>query len=261
MRDSMMSAMYGAMSNEIKMNQIANNLANANTNAYKKDRIAFKDTFLKFAHDYLVDSKGFLRDKDLWPKPDVIAKPRLSEQRIDFSQGHLRETNNHLDCAILGEGFFKVRTPDGDYLTRDGSFSLSNDGRLITQRGFEVLGEGGPIVIPLNAKDVGIGPSGVIQVDGESLETLLVVDVDDKTALQKIGNNLYQIEPGRAAMEIPPTDISIEQGYLETGNVEIVTEMVSMIATQRAFELYSKMMKGTSEMDQKLITQVGRASG
>lgn len=259
MRDSMMSAMFGAMSNEIRMNQIANNLANVNTNAYKKDVVAFKDTFLRFAHDYLVDSKGFLRDKEMWPKADVIAKPRLSDQRIDFQQGSLRETNNRLDFALMGDGFFKVRTPDGDYLTRDGAFTLTNDGRVVTPRGFEVLGQGGPITVPPGTL-VDVDPSGRILAGGQVLDTLELVDVDDKLALQKIGNNLYQIDPQSQAQEIAPTDLEVQQGYLEAGNVEVVTEMVGMIEVQRAFEMYTKMMRGTADMDEKLTQQVGRAN-
>ncbi len=259
MQDSVMSAMFGAMSNEIRMNQIANNLANVNTNAYKKDKVAFQDTFLRFAHDSLVDSKGFLRDKEMWPDADVVAKPRLSEQRIDFAQGHLKDTGNRLDFALLGDGFFKVRTPDGDFLTRDGSFKLTNDGRLVTPRGFEVLGEGGPIVIPPGA-NVDVDPTGQIHAAGQVIATFDVVDVDDKTKILKMGNNLYQIDPKSNAQEIAPGDLSVEQGYLEAGNVEVVTEMVAMIETQRAFQLYTKMMQGTKELDSKLIMTVGQIS-
>lgn len=260
MQDSMMSAMFGAMSNEIRMNQIANNLANVNTNAYKKDQVAFKDTFLKFAHDYMVDAKGFIRDKKMWPKPDVLAKPRLSDQKIDFSQGSMKDTGNPLDYALLGDGFFKVRTPDGDYMTRDGSFKLTNDGRLVTPRGFEVLGQGGPVVIPPGSK-VEVDPSGQIHAGGQVLDTFQLVDVDDKNTLQKIGNNLYQIDPESNGQEVPPEGLSVEQGYLEAGNVEVVTEMVSMIETQRAFEIYAKMMRGTKEIDDKAINTIGRVNG
>ncbi|MBU1247625.1 MAG: flagellar basal-body rod protein FlgF [Proteobacteria bacterium] len=260
MQDSTMSAMFGAMSNEIRMNQIANNLANVNTNAYKKERVAFHDTFVRFAHDYVVDSKGYLNDKEMWPKASIIGKPRLSEQRTDFSQGHMKDTGNQLDFALQGEGFFKVRTPDGDFLTRDGAFSLTNDGRLITPRGFEVLGEGGPITIPPGAQ-VEVNSSGQIMADGQSLGSFQLTDVDQKEFLKKSGNNLFQIDPESNAREIAPTDLSVEQGYVEAGNVEVVTEMVAMIETQRSFEMYTKIMQGTAELDQKVTAQVGSVTG
>ena len=145
MQDSMYSAMFGAMSNEVRMDNIANNLANVNTTGYKKDKLAFHDTFLRFAHDTMVDARPYMRADELWPRPDVIAKPRQSDQTIDFSQGQLQQTGNNLDFALNGEGFFKVRTANGDYLTRNGAFQLSSDGTLITEQGFEVLGNGGPI--------------------------------------------------------------------------------------------------------------------
>lgn len=257
MRDSMMSAMFGAMSNEIRMNQIANNLANVNTNGFKKDVVAFKDTFARFAHDYLVDSKGFLRDKEMWPKANVIAKPRLSDQRMDFSQGSMKETGNPLDFSLLGDGFFKVRTPDGDYMTRDGSFKLTSDNRLVTPRGFEVLGEGGPITIPPGGR-VEVDPTGRIHVNGQVVDTFQLVDVDDKNMLQKIGNNLYQIDPASQAQEIAPGELSVEQGFLEAGNVNVVTEMVNMIEVQRSFQMYTKAMQAEQGMDRKLVNQIGR---
>lgn len=260
MRDSIMNAMFGAMSNEIRLNQIANNLANVNTTAYKKDRVAFHDTFLRFAHDYMVDARPSLRDKDLWPKADLFAKPRLSDQKTDFSQGALQNTGNPLDLALVGEGFFRVRTPDGDYLTRNGSFQLSSEGTLITEQGFEVLGTGGPVAIPPGTRNVSIDAAGQIRADEQVLGALELVDVDDKRQLQKIGNNLYQIDPEGTAAEIPPEDLSVEQGFLERANVEVVTEMVDMIETQRAHQMYSKMMQGTGEIDQKLINTVGRTN-
>lgn len=260
MRDSLMSAMFGAMSNEHRMNQIANNLANVNTTAYKKDHVAFHDTFLRFAHDQMVDARPFLRDKEMWPKADVVAKPRLSDQTTDFSQGAMRKTGNSLDFALVGEGFFKVRTPDGDFLTRSGSMQLTTGGDLITEQGFQVLGGGGPVTIPSGAQVI-IDSNGQVRANNEVVGQLELVDVDDKNQLQKIGNNLYQLDPEGTAEEIPPTDLTVEQGFLERGNVEVVTELVAMIETQRAFQMYTKVMQGTDELDRKMITTLGRAQG
>ncbi|MDP3425942.1 MAG: flagellar hook basal-body protein, partial [Humidesulfovibrio sp.] len=142
MRESMYSAIFGAMTNEHRLDVIANNLANASTNGYKKDSYAFQDTFQRFAHDYLVDAKPYVQAESIWPKPYIQARPRMSGQFSDMSQGSLQVTDNALDVALVGEGFFKVRTPEGDFMTRNGSFQLSADGRLITEQGFEVLGGG-----------------------------------------------------------------------------------------------------------------------
>lgn len=259
MRDSMMNAMFGAMSNEIRMNMIANNLANVNTTAYKKDQVAFHDTFLRFAHDYMVDARPSLRDKEMWPKADLMAKPRLSDQKTDFSQGSLQVTGNPLDLALSGEGFFRVRTPDGDYLTRNGSFQLDSEGNLITEQGYQVLGGGGAVTIPQGTSSVLIDSAGTIRADGQELATLDLVAVDDQRQLQKIGNNLFQVDPRGTATEVDPEGLSVEQGFLEKPNVEVVTEMVDMIETQRAHQMYTKMMQGTGDIDDKLINTVGRA--
>ena len=260
MQDSMYSAMFGAMSNEIRMDNIANNLANVNTTGFKKDKVAFHDTFQRFAHDYLVDGRPYMRADELWPRADVIAKPRLSGQQIDFSQGNLQQTGNPLDLALSGEGFFRIRTGNGDYLTRNGSFQLSGDGRLVTEQGFEVLGSGGPVILPQGAP-VTIDTQGVIRSGNDQVGQLDVVTVSDFKALEKLGNNLYGLKDTAGAQELPAEDVTVEQGYLEKGNVNVVTEMVEMIEVQRAFTLYTKMLQGTNEIDTKLVNQVGRTSG
>ena len=260
MDNSVYSAMFGAMCNEMRMDTIANNLANVNTTAYKKDQVAFHDTFQRFAHDNLLDSKTYLRDRELWPRADVMVRPRLSDQAVDFSQGSLQVTGNPLDLALTGDGFFKVRTPDGDYLTRSGSFQLSSDGRLITEQGFEVLGGGGPVNLPTGST-VQIDRTGQIRVDDEVVGALDVVDVSDHKALEKKGNNLYGIKDGAGATEQPPTNVSVEQGSLEKANVEVVTEMVAMIETQRSFEMYTKVMQSSREADTQVATKVSNVNG
>ncbi|MGE4551784.1 MAG: flagellar basal-body rod protein FlgF [Desulfovibrionaceae bacterium] len=259
MDNSMYSAMFGAMCNEMRMDTIANNLANVNTTAYKKDQVAFHDTFQRFAHDNLLDSKTYLRDRELWPRADVIARPRLSDQAADFSQGSLQVTGNPLDLALTGKGFFKVRTPDGDYLTRSGSFQLGSDGRLLTEQGFEVLGGGGPVILP-QGNTVQIDVSGQIRVGDDVVGALDLTDVSDYKALEKKGNNLYGIRDGSGATEQPPEDLSVEQGSLEKSNVEVVTEMVAMIETQRSFEMYTKVMQESRDADTKLATQVANVN-
>ncbi|MBN2139446.1 MAG: flagellar basal-body rod protein FlgF [Desulfovibrionaceae bacterium] len=259
MRDSIFSALFGAMSNETRMDLISNNLANVNTTGYKKDKVAFHDTFLRFAHDYLVDAKPYYRDKDLWPRAMVMARPRLSEERIDFEQGGIQVTGNPLDLAISGDGFFKVRSGDGDFLTRNGSFRISSEGRLVTEQGYDLLGQGGPITVPQGV-GVDIDAGGGVRAGGELVSVLDLVTVDNPAELEKVGANLYRIRPGGVGAEIAAQEASIEQGCLEKSNVEVVTEMVAMIETQRAFQIYQKMITGSDELDGKLISQVGRAT-
>jgi flagellar basal-body rod protein FlgG len=256
MQDAMYSAMFGAMSNEIRVNQIANNMANVNTTGYKKDQLTFHDTFLRFAHDSVVDTKNYLRGETVFPRPDILAKPRLSDQIVDMSQGSLAHTGNPLDVAISGEGFFQVQAPGGDYLTRNGSFLVSADGMLVTEQGYPVLGEGGPVSIP-QASPVQIDEQGVIFQDGAEVGQIGVYTVDDPAQLEKVGSNLFGTT-ANALAPVPAEDAVLYQGYVEKSNVEVVTEMVSLIESQRSYEAYAKIIKDSNELSTQLLEKVGK---
>jgi len=258
MQESMYSAMFGAMTQEHRMDIIANNLANVNTTGYKRDRLAFKDVFTRYAHDQIREPMMNLRSKPLFPDPDYFAKPRIAVSQIEFAQGSLRQTNNPLDVAITGEGFFKVRGQDGsDYYTRDGSFHVSADGQLVDGRNNLVLGDGGPIEIPENAQ-VTIDGAGNISANGDVIGALSFVQIQDQESkLQKYGQNYYMQLGDEPPVELPVENAEIAQGYLEAPNVEVVTEMVNMIETQRAFEAYQKVITTTGETDSNAIGKVG----
>jgi len=258
MRDSSLSALFGALSNEMRMSTIANNLANVNTTAYKKDSMAFHDVFTRFAHDNVVTTKSFLRGKDMFPQPDIMAKPRLSDQTIDFSQGSMQKTGNQLDLALSGEGLFKVQAPEGNLYTRAGNFLVDNTGTMVTQQGHPVMVDGGPLSVPPGAK-VDVNPGGGISINGEPAGTLDLVTFEDIGQLERVGSNMYRAPDGAA--ETPPDDLTVQQGFLEKGNVEVVTEMVSMIETQRSFTMYSKMIQTTDQLDKSMIQKLSRITG
>ncbi len=258
MQDSMYSALFGALSNEHRLNSITNNLANVNTTGYKRDQLAFADTFVMFAHDQIMEPVATVRSKKLFPEPIHIAKPRLAVSQTDFTQGSLRVTGAPLDVALHGEGFLKVQTPDGDYYTRNGHFRQSADGTLITEQGWPVLGTGGPIVIPPNAQ-VHISEDGQIFNGDEVLGQLQVVSFEDPTILEKRGRNLFQPRAGVQPAEQPAEGTVVTQGFLETANVEVVTEMVNMIEAQRQFEAYTKVMQSTDTLDKDAIQRVSKS--
>ena len=257
MEMSMYSALFGALSNEMRLNISANNLANINTTGYKRDQVSFQDTFARFAHDYNPDPRGNIREEKLLPRADLIAKPRLALQEIDFTQGALQVTGNTFDLAIQGPGFFRVRSPDGDYLTRNGAFMRGPDGTLMTDQGYQVLGEGGPIDIP-PGKVITVAGDGQINVDGAPVGNLDIVAVTDPQTLEKYGANLYRGDGGGAIQQgaIDPAQTQVVQGYLEKPNVEVVTEMVAMIETQRTFEAYQKVMSSSNDLDSR-ATRLG----
>jgi len=255
MRDSTQSAIFGALSNELRMSSIANNLANVNTSAYKKDQLAFHDTFVRFAHDYLVDEKTFIRGEKLFPEGHIMAKARLSAQQPDFTQGSLQNTGNQLDFALSGPGFFSIQGPDEMLYTRAGNFVTDGDGMLRTVDGNPVMVDGGPLIVPPGG-NVQVDSEGNIQINGEAAGAFDLVDFDDPAQLERVGSNNYRMPDG--VVQVLPEDMTVAQGFIEKSNVEVVTEMVSMIETQRAFTMYTKMIQADNELDTKLITQVGR---
>jgi flagellar basal-body rod protein FlgG len=169
----------------------------------------------------------------------------------------MRSTGGPLDMAIAGDGFFKIRTPDGDYYSRNGHFQVTPEGVLVTEQGWPVLGQGGEIALPPNAH-VTVDGEGRILADGAEVDQFQVVTVDNLALLEKRGESLYQGRNNQPLNEVDATGATVNQGFLEASNVNVVEEMVNMIEAQRTFEAYTKMITNTQETDLKAVTQVGR---
>lgn len=275
MQEAIYSAVFGALSNEHRMNIISNNLANVSTTGYKRDEVTFKDVFIPFAHDYILDSKEHLRSKPLWPDADIIAKTRLSEHKTEFEQGVLRQTGAPLDLAIQGDGFFKILTPDGVRYTRNGHFNKMPDGQIVDGNGNPLLGTSGPIFLPETGV-IEVDQAGNVSAGGTQVGAIALVRFDNMRGVIKDGQNLFKLSedfkvnelpltPGEAEIVegpdgTPHTRVAavIQQGYLESSNVEIVTEMVRMIEVNRVFEAYQKVMRGSQDMDSSLVRSMGK---
>lgn len=260
MQNSMYTAMFGALSNEHRMNSIANNLANVNTTGYKRDMLSFRDTFLRYAHDEIMEPQTHLKSEKLFPEPMHMSRTRLAYAKTDFEQGSLKITGAPFDMAISGNGFFKMQTPQGDFYTRNGHFRLTAEGQVITEQGFPVLGDGGEITVPAGVKNFTIAESGEIYADGALVGQVTLVDVDDHMNLEKLGGNMYRARPGTNVAEIDAEGYVV-QGFLEVSNVNPVYEMVNMIEAQRQFEAYAKVMQTTEAIDKETTTKVGRGRG
>ena len=257
MQNAMFTAVFGALSNEHRLNSIANNLANVNTTGYKRDLLAFKDTFAMYAHDQIIEPVTHLRAKPMFPEPQHLARTRLAVSQTDFEQGPLKVTGAPFDVAISGEGFFKVRTPDGDFFSRNGHFRLTAEGTMITEQGYPVLGDGGEITVPGGFKNINIAEDGRVFADNNLIGQISLVSVDEPKNLEKMGHNLFKTKNGATVNEEPSQGF-MAQGFLEAANVDAVYEMVNMIEAQRHFEALSKIMQTSDTIDKEATQKVGK---
>lgn len=235
-------AVRGCLKEEMRMDVIANNLANSTMIGFKKDKISFQDI--------MEQSGGGGGPAKKTKSPTDVGQVRI---KVDATQGDIRSTGNPLDLAVHGKGFFRVETPEGVRYTRKGNFSLDPTGVLITQEGYKVLGSGGPITVSGN--DVAIDGNGVIKVDGSEVGRIDLVDFASYDTLAKAGGGIFQNEAPRVAL---PPESKIQQGYVELSNVNVAEEMVQMIHSLRAFESYQKSMQVLDSINSKAINEVGR---
>ena len=258
MQDAMFSALFGALANEHRINSIAHNLANVNTTGYKRDLLAFRDTFSLYAHEQIMEPRQTVRSGKMFPEPLHLARPRIAVDLTDFAQGSLKITGAPFDVAISGDGFFKIRTPEGELYSRNGHFRLTAEGTLITEQGFPVMGQGGDeITLPAGVRNFTIAEDGRIFADEALAGQIGLVSVDNLKNMEKGGNNMYRPRPGTQVEEVE-TRAFMAQGFLETANVDAVYEMVNMIEAQRQFEAYAKVMQTSEAIDKEATTKVGR---
>jgi len=260
MQNAMFSGVFASLTTEHRMAMISNNLANVNTAAYKPDTLAFRDTMIHFAHDFIREPLENLRSEPLFPEQSLRARTRIATKVTDYSQGSMQYTGNKLDVAIVGEGFYRVNTPQGEYLTRTSTFTKGPDGTLLTPQGYPVQGQGGNIVLPPTGGNIHIGPDGSVLVDGAVVGQFDIVNLEDPQTLEKVGNNLYTAPEGTVFNDPRVNGTTkVSQGYTEAANVNAVYEMVKMIEVQRFFEAQQKVMTTADQVDKSVITQVGRA--
>ena len=246
MSGGMYLAAAGALVQQMRLEVLANNVANINTIGYKGEKSIFRVTEDTPTQDPQ-SAPGVIQSLSPYAPPFSTV--------IDFSQGAIRQTGNRLDVAINGSGFFSVQTPDGVQYTRQGSFTLDAEGVLVTQDGYPVLGEGGEI--NLEEGTVEIDGEGGVYVDGDEVGRLQIADFPKSEALKKVGNGRF-VASDTVTRGERPENTTLSQGYLETSNVNPVQAMTEMIETSRAFEAYQKVIQSADEATSKSINEVGR---
>lgn len=212
-----------------QMDAISNNMANLNTAGFKSESMVFKEQ---------IEPAG---------ENQVISLVHDVTYFRDTSEGPLTNTENPLDLAIRGDGYFAVKTDEGQRYTRHGVFQLDNQGQLVTSQGFQVLGAGGaPITVPPNASNIVVARDGTVSADALEIGRVEVFKFENPAALSKIGNSLYDAKGQNPQVD---RDSDIVQGMVEGSNVNGIAEMTRMIDTVRSYQAAGQLV----DMEHKRI--------
>ena len=252
------TAWTGLRNEEKRMDVVTNNMANADTTGYKKVDV----TAQSFDRQLAVKINDATEGVDLVRGiGGVTLGVKIGETYYDMTQGNFRQTEDLYNFALSGKGFFTISTTDKSgtehiRYTRDGDFTVTRDGYLVTKDGDYVLGDGGNrIQIPnANLVDISVNEMGEIYSGNTYVSTLQVVDFEDYNFLSSYGENMYEAVDGATIID---ADATVNQGYLEMSNVNMVTEMVDMIAITRAYETNQKMVQTVDQTLDKAVNNIG----
>ena len=250
---SLWIAKTGMEAQQTQLDTISHNLANVGTNGFKRGHVVFEDLI----YQNLRQAGAASSDQTQLPTGlQVGLGTRAVATARNFSQGNLQQSGNNLDIAIKGQGFFQIQLPDGSTgYTRDGSFQLDPSGQLVTANGHLLLPG---ITIPPNAQSVTLAADGTVnvtlptQATPQSVGQLQLATFINPGGLEPRGQNLYAETAASGAPNAGTPGAeglgNLLQGYVEGSNVNVVEELVAMIATQRAYELNSKAIQTTDQM-------------
>jgi len=250
------TAATGMAAQELNVQVISNNIANLRTTGYKKQTAAFQD--LIYEHVRRVGAQASDQGTILPVGIDLGGGVKTVGTPRSMTQGTLSQTGNDLDLAITGEGFFKIQMPDGTFqYTRDGTFQMDNQGRIVTAQGNPVQPT---ITIPQNSSGLTVNSQGQVSVTlpGSTTSNIIgqlqLTRFINKAGLQPVGSNQYTDTPSSGAPQdgVANADSfgSITQGSLEQANVDVVSEMSDLIAAQRAYEMNAKVISAADQMMQ-----------
>jgi flagellar basal-body rod protein FlgF len=267
----------GAIAQQRNVETIANNVANANTPGFKRDQAVFKEYLTVLEKG---DQGATLPDKE-W-KPEDFYRSYNAEDayvKVDgtytqFDQGQLTPTGNSFDNALNGPGFFEVLTSTGVRYLRKGSFSINNEGKLVTDQGFIVLSKGAPPTlgvdgkltitsppenraIPVGNNKFTISLNGEVYGGNNKIADLSIVEFNEPSALKKEGNSLY-INSDQQNIKIGELKTTVNQGFIEQSNVNAVTEMSNLINANRNFETIQRVIKTYDTMSAKAVNEISK---
>lgn len=246
-------AKTGLSAQDTNLTTISNNLANVSTTGFKRDRAEFQDLLYQVKRQPGAQST---QDSELPSGLQLGTGVRIVGTQKNFTAGSLQTTDQPLDMAVDGRGFFQILQPDGTTAyTRDGTFHLSSTGQIVNASGFPLEPA---VVIPNNAQTFTVGRDGTVSItipgspNSQVIGNLQTADFINPAGLQAMGNNLFQETAASGAAQIGTPGLNgfgtTLQNTLETSNVSTVEEMVNMITTQRAYEMNSKVISTADQM-------------
>ncbi|MBF0400640.1 MAG: flagellar basal-body rod protein FlgF [Magnetococcales bacterium] len=267
MDSGLFAAVNAALRSEMRLELLANNLANASTTGFKESEITFDSYMTKPGPEqFPLPGSSFmgLHGPNYIPYPFSspatnaysVTYPRADGTHTNTSQGAVNKTGNPLDVALDGEGYFVLNTPNGRRYTRDGSFAVNAIGELVSKEGFQVMSASGA---PLTVGDtrVEISSDGTVANATSVVGRLMRVNLP-AASLERAGGNLYQAPAGQEA-NMDTARGGFLQGFLEQSNVNVVRGMAQMIEVNRGFEAYMQMIKALDGLDGQAV-QIGRLS-
>ncbi len=243
-------ALSGNVAIEKNLEVVSNNLANASTSGFKKEKSVFSEYIHKYKQSDIPEKM-----EEYYTQQDK-SFTELSDTYNDHSQGSFRQTDNPLDLAIEGSGFFKVKKGEELFLQRSGEFTVDNEGYITDADGAYLLNENQePIIVDRNA-GVNIREDGMIVQGEDEVGRIALFDVNDTRWLTNKYGTRYTLDEN-SGVESTAQNSRIHQGYLESSNVNIVAEMTEMIKLQRHYETASKAIKAYQTLDEKAVNKVG----
>lgn len=250
---------YTGMRNEQRrLDIISNNLANSATVGYKEENVVSR-SFKDYLTIKIRDGSNAYVDEGIGNMNPGV---KIGETYIDWGQGSLRQTDNTYDLAIEGNGFFKFKFVDKNgnesYMySRCGTLKCTADGYITDAQGNRLQGSGGDVKVSVDASDIAIKNDGLIFADGVAGDTIELTDFEDYNYLEHYGDNFYRAVEGAVEKK---SDARLLQGYTEQSNVNVISEMVSMITITRAYEAGQKVIQTQDNLLDKAVNSVGTVS-
>ena len=241
MENALLIGLSRQMALQHQMDVVANNIANLGTPGYKGETLKFEEFIMPAAES-----------EDLTEPTEDVSYVLDATLIRNFVAGQMRQTGNPLDVAIHGSGWFTIETPAGERYTRDGHFTLNEEGTLVTAEGYPVLSSNGTVVFTPEETNIAIASDGTISSSTGEKGKLRIMSFENEALLQKEGSNLFSSETPGLAVEIP----RVAQGFIENSNVNAVSEMARMIEVSRSYMSTARALEQLAELKNQAINDL-----